>query len=157
MISRTSSIESARTWRRSWLNRPPNMGAYIYRLKGSKAFKMQLIDGKYERVYDLVYWYKPYYYGMFEKEPAWMKPINMLAARLENKFKEIGYPKYVRHLHQQDGTYSDEVVEWGNTISTSDEGQWYQNRKRFKWETQLNGFCSEEYLEEKMGPALVLA
>ena len=132
------------------------MGAYIYRLKGSKAFKMQLINGKYERVYDLVYWYKPYY-SMWDKEPSWMRPIHMLAARLEKKFNEVGYPKYVRHLYEKDGTYSDEVVEWGNTISTSDEGRWYQERKRFKWETQLNGFCSEEYLNEKMGPALVLA
>lgn len=123
------------------------MGAYIYRLKGTKAFKNLIINGKQEKVYDLVYWYKPYYHGMFESEPKWMKPIHMLAARLEKKFKEIGYPKYVRYLHD-DGTYSSEVEEWGNTISCSDEGQWYQSRNRYSWSDQYKCFCSLEYIEE---------
>jgi hypothetical protein len=123
------------------------MGAYIYRLKGTKAYKMLPINGKQEKVYDLIYWYKPYYHGMFESEPKWMKPIHMLASRLEKKFKEIGYPKYVRYLHD-DGTYASEVEEWGNTISCSDEGQWYQSRKRYSWSELHNCFCSLEYIEE---------
>lgn len=45
------------------------MGAYIYRIKGTKAWSYQTINGTPEKVYDLVYWYKPYYYGMFESEP----------------------------------------------------------------------------------------
>jgi len=116
------------------------MGAYIYRLKGTKAFKNLNVNGKQEKVYDLIYWYKPYYHGVFESEPKWMKPVRMLAARLEKKFKEIGYPKYVRHLYEKDGTYATEVEEWGDTISCCDEGQWYQNRKRYTWNPQLNGF-----------------
>ena len=54
------------------------MGAYIYRLKGTKAFEEYIIEGKKEKVYDYVYWYKPYYHGMFESEPKWLKPIKML-------------------------------------------------------------------------------
>jgi len=115
------------------------MGAYIYRLKGTKAFKNLIVNGKQEKVYDLVYWYKPYYHSMFEGEPKWMKPIRMLAARLEKKFKETGYPKYTRYVNNE-GEYENEVVEWSNTISCSDEGQWYQNRKRYTWNPQLNGF-----------------
>jgi hypothetical protein len=132
------------------------MGAYVYRIKGTKAWSYQTINGTPEKVYDLVYWYKPYYHGMFESEPKWMKPIKMLGARLEKKFKEIGYPKYVRHFHEEGDTYSDVITEWGNTTSCSDEGQWYQSRKQYKWETQLNGFCSEEYITEKMGANLTL-
>ena len=126
------------------------MGAYIYRLKGTKAFKTLTINGKQEKVYDLVYWYKPYYHSMFGSEPKWMKPVHMLAARLEKKFREVGYPKYVRYLSEENGEYSSEVEEWGNAISCSDEGQWYQSRKRYKWVPSVNGFCSEDYLTEKL-------
>lgn len=120
------------------------MGAYIYRVKGTKAFQTLTVDGKPEKVYDLIYWYKPYYHGsMFESEPKWMKPIHMLHARLDKKFKEIGYPKFVRYV-TEDGKYDDYITEWGNNISCTDEGQWYQTRKRYNWNEQLNSFCSEK-------------
>jgi hypothetical protein len=118
------------------------MGAYIYRIKGTKAFKPLIVNGEIEKVYDLIYWYKPYY-SMFDKQPSWMKPINMLHARLNKKFKEIGYPKFVRYVTEE-GEYDDYVTEWGNTISCTDEGQWYQTRKRYNWNEQSNSFCSEE-------------
>jgi hypothetical protein len=126
------------------------MGAYIYRLKGTKAFKNLHVNDKIVKVYDLVYWYKPYYHGMFESEPKWMKPIHMLGARLEKKFKEIGYPEYVRYLCEEDGSYSDVVEEWGKTISCSDEGQWYQSRKHYKWDDRFNSFCSEEFINNNL-------
>ena len=37
------------------------MGAYVYRLKGTKSFTTEVIEGKPEKVFDLVYWYKPRY------------------------------------------------------------------------------------------------
>jgi hypothetical protein len=129
------------------------MGAYVFRLKGTKAFKNLHVNDKIVKVYDLVYWYKPCYYGMFESEPKWMKPIHMLGARLEKKFKEIGYPEYVRYVND-DGVYDETISEWGNCISCSDEGQWYQNLKHYNWNEQLNSFCSNEYITEKLESVL---
>lgn len=78
------------------------MGAYVYRLKGTKSYVEEVIQGKPEKVYDLVYWYKPPYSTFWDGDPKWMKPIRMLAARLESIFDKVGYPKYVRLAHEHD-------------------------------------------------------
>jgi hypothetical protein len=107
------------------------MGAYIYRLKGTRAFEELVIEGKKEKVYDYVYWYKPYHTGLMEKEPAWMKPIKMLDARLRNAFEKIEPVKWVRHV-SDNGTKNDEVMEWPGGICISDYSERYQNARRIK-------------------------
>ena len=107
------------------------MGAYVYRLKGTKAFEEFIVEGKKEKVYDYVYWYKPYYAGMFEKEPSWMKPIKMLGARLEKSFKALEPVKWVRHVDSK-GVKDDEIIEWPGGISISDYNERYQNARRIK-------------------------
>ena len=86
------------------------MGAYIYRLKGTRAFDILEVDGKKEKVYDYVYWYKPYHTGLFEKEPSWMKPVKMLDARLRKAFASIEPVKWVRHVNEQ-GVKDNEIIE----------------------------------------------
>jgi len=105
------------------------MGAYIYRLKGSKAFTLMKIDGQIQRVYDYVYWYKPYYAGMFESEPKWMKPIRMLDARLRNAFAKVEPVKWVRHVNDM-GEKDDYIMEWPGGISISDYNERYQTARR---------------------------
>jgi hypothetical protein len=106
------------------------MGAYIYRLKGTKAFEEFIIEGKKEKVYDYVYWYKPYYASMFESEPKWMKPIKMLDARLRNAFAKIDPVKWVRHVDNK-GIKDDEIMEWPTTgISMSDYSERFQNARK---------------------------
>ena len=105
------------------------MGAYIYRLKGTRAFEEFIIEGKKEKVYDCVYWYKPYYAGMFESEPKWMKPIKMLDARLRNAFAKIDPVKWVRHVDDK-GMKDDEIIEWPGGISISDYNERYQNARK---------------------------
>jgi hypothetical protein len=109
------------------------MGAYVYRLRGTKAFEYHNIDGKQEKVYDYVYWYKPYYCGMFDKEPSWMKPIHMLGARMEKAFKKIEPVKWVRHVDSK-GEKADEIQEWGGGFSVSDYNERFQNARRIKLE-----------------------
>jgi hypothetical protein len=103
------------------------MGAYIYRLKGKKHFNEVIIEGKPEKVYDLVYWYKPYYDFWSDKQPSWMKPIKMLGARLERMFKDVDV-KYVRTVDvDKNGKkhYSNYVMEWRKGwTSVVDEPNW---------------------------------
>jgi len=106
------------------------LGAYIYRLKGTKAFEEFIIEGKKEKVYDYVYWYKPYYAGMFEKEPSWMKPIKMLGVRLEKAFKAIEPVKWVRHV-SDDGVKDEVIMEWPTKgICIDDYNERYQNARQ---------------------------
>jgi hypothetical protein len=106
------------------------MGAYIYRLRGTKAYEIIEIEGKQEKVYDYVYWYKPYYCGMFEKEPSWMKPVHMLAARLEKAFAKLEPVKWVRHVDSK-GVKDNEVMEWPSRgICISDYNERYQTARR---------------------------
>jgi hypothetical protein len=110
------------------------MGAYIYRLKGTKAFEVLNIEGKQERVYDYVYWYKPYYTGILEKEPSWMKPIKMLDARLRKVFDKVDPVKWVRHVDDQ-GIKDDEIMEWPGGICISDYNERYQNARKININT----------------------
>jgi hypothetical protein len=54
------------------------MGAYIYRLKGTRAFEEFIIEGRKQKVYDYVYWYKPYYTGIIDEMNVYSqyKPFN---------------------------------------------------------------------------------
>jgi hypothetical protein len=105
------------------------MGAYIYRLKGTKAYEEFIIDGKKERVYDYVFWYKPYN-DMWGKEPKWMRPIKMLDARLKNAFEKLPPVKWCRHVGP-DGSKDSEIMEWPtHTIAFADYGERYQNARR---------------------------
>lgn len=111
------------------------MGAYIYRLKGKKHFNEMIIEGKSEKVYDLVYWYKPYYSFWSDKQPSWMKPIKMLGARLEKMFKDVNV-KYARTVyideHTNEKTYSNYVMEWRpGMVEVCDEPNW-QGLKQIK-------------------------
>jgi hypothetical protein len=103
------------------------MGAYVYRLKGKKHFKDIVVEGKVERVYDLIYWYKPYYDFWSNKQPSWMKPIKMLEARLEKMFKDLNV-KYVRTVHVDENGkkhYSNYVMEWREGMtSVVDDPNW---------------------------------
>lgn len=113
------------------------MGEYIYRLKGTKAFEVMEIEGKKEKVYDYVYWYKPYHCGLFEKEPRWMKLIKMLDARLRNAFERNEPVKWVRHIGN-DGVRDSEIMEWPTgAISISDYSQRYQNARRIKLDASV--------------------
>lgn len=106
------------------------MGAYIYRLKSTKAFTLMKIDGKFQRVYDYVFWYKPYYGGIFDKQPSWMKPIRMLEARLRNAFEKEPPVKWVRHV-DSDGKKDSEIIEWPtHDICFSDYSEKYQTARR---------------------------
>ena len=112
------------------------MGAYIYRLKGKRHYKELEVEGKKEKVYDLVYWYKPYFGGFWDKnEPQWMKPIRMLRARLEKMFKDVEV-KYVQVVYEDLKTKqlqrADHVMEWnvpGNGISVYDDPDWNGMRR----------------------------
>ena len=88
------------------------------------------INGSLEKVYDLVYWYKPYYSFWDEKEPRWMKPIRMLEARLEKMFRDIDV-KYVRVVHEDRTTKQlmrdNRIMEWNlpkGGVSVYDEPDW---------------------------------
>jgi len=107
------------------------MGAYIYRLKGTKAYEVMEIDGKKEKVYDYVYWYKPYHTGLYEKDPAWMKPVRMLDAKLRKNFEKVEPVKWVRYV-SDDGVKDEEIMEWFGGISISDYSERYQNSRKIK-------------------------
>lgn len=111
------------------------MGAYIYRLKGKRHYKELEVEGKTEKVYDLVYWYKPYFGGFWdEKEPQWMKPIRMLGARLRKMFKDIDV-KYVQvvyeDLHTKQPKRDEHVMEWNvrGDIAVYDDPDWNGMRR----------------------------
>ena len=108
-----------------------NMGAYIYRLKGTKAYEVMEIDGKKEKVYDYVYWYKPLHLGLYDKEPAWMKPIRMLDAKLRKNFEKVDPVKWVRHVDDK-GVKDDEIMEWFGGICISDYSERYQSARKIK-------------------------
>lgn len=111
------------------------MGAYIYRLKGKKHFSNIIIGDKLEKVYDLVFWYKPYYSFWSDKQPSWMKPIKMLEARLKKIFKDVNV-KYARTVYVDEHTgvktYSNYVMEWrSGMVEVCDEPNW-QGLKQIK-------------------------
>jgi hypothetical protein len=107
------------------------MGAYVYRLKSPKAYDIMSLDGKQEKVYHLVFWYKPYY-SMWEPEPKWMKPIKMFKGRLKQLFKDVEV-KYVRSIFERpDGTINrgETIFRWHkNWLCVTDEPNW-GNMKR---------------------------
>lgn len=88
------------------------MSAYIYRLSGKDKFTVVEIDGKPERVYHLVYWWKPGYdFGGND----WARPKNHAAlyARLENSFADLpvkfvttcSYGKPIDHIMEPNAKY----------------------------------------------------
>jgi len=104
------------------------MGAYIYRLKGPKHFTEMTVNGRLEKVYDLVFWYKPYYSFWDEKEPTWMKGIRLFGGRLKTMFKNIDV-KFVRivNVNSKTGTvdYYKNIMEWRpGMLSVYDEPDW---------------------------------
>jgi hypothetical protein len=106
------------------------MGAYIYRLKGKRHYTEMPINGSMEKVYDLVYWYKPYYSFWDEKEPRWMKPVRMLEARLEKMFRDVDV-RYVRVVYEDLTTKQlmrdNRIMEWNlpkGRVSVYDEPDW---------------------------------
>jgi hypothetical protein len=108
------------------------MGAYIYRLRGPKHFTEMPVEGKMEKVYDLVFWYKPYYSFWDEKEPSWMKGIRLFGGRLKTMFKSVEV-KFVRivDINKKTGTinYADTVMEWRpGMLSVYDEPDWERLR-----------------------------
>lgn len=114
------------------------MGTYIYRLKGTKSFTEEMIDGQKEKVYDLVFWYK-YSSSSFwnDKISPTQKARNMLAARLENSFAAIGYPKFVRHVIEENGKlnrgFGDTIMEWNRKqIDISDDSKKWEELRKFK-------------------------
>jgi endoglucanase Acf2 len=129
------------------------MGAYVYRLKGSKAFTEIMVEGKLEKVFDLVYWYKPSYSSFWNGEAAWMKPIHMLDARLTNIFDRVGYPKFVRHAYEEKGKYTrstEWVMEWKDgVVSMNDASTTYESLRRIRI-----GLPSKVDLSENMPPIM---
>ena len=104
------------------------MGAYVYRLRGKKHFTEMPVEGKLEKVYDLVYWYKPYYSFWDTKEPRWMKGVRLFEGRLTSMFKDIDV-KYVRSIFidQKTGkrTESDYILKWKKgKVCVVDEPDW---------------------------------
>jgi hypothetical protein len=110
------------------------MGAYIYRLRGKRHFKEMFIEGKKEKVYDLVYWYKPCYSLWNEKEPTWMKSVRLFGGRLKSMFKNVEV-KYARPVYiNKDGTRSESchVLEWRKgMVEIMDDPDW-QGLKQIK-------------------------
>ena len=93
------------------------------------------IEGNFEKVYDLVYWYKPYYSFWEKNEPKWMKPIRMLNARLKKMFRDIDV-KYVRVAYEDRSTgqliRDRHVMEWNvprGEVSVYDEPDWNGMRR----------------------------
>jgi len=115
------------------------MGEYMYRLKGTKSFTVEKINGWSEKVYDLVFWYKPLHSTFWDdKQPKWMKPMAMLEARLHSAFEKNGYPKYVQLSHvEDDGTlkrYREGALEWRNgLVCISDSSKLFDELKRVKF------------------------
>ena len=90
------------------------------------------IEGKMEKVYDLVFWYKPYYSFWDSKEPSWMKGIRLFGGRLKTMFKDVNV-KFVRIVDVDNKTgkinYSDTVMEWRpGMLSVYDEPDWEKLR-----------------------------
>lgn len=108
------------------------MGAYVYRLKAPSAYDEMMIEGKMEKVYHLVYWYKPYY-SMWEPDPSWMKPIKMFQGRLKQLFKDVEV-KYVQSIYEdkERGTIdrSEHIYRWHkNWLCVTDEPNWGNMRR----------------------------
>jgi hypothetical protein len=108
------------------------MGAYVYRLKAPSAYDEMMIEGKMEKVYHLVYWYKPYY-SMWEPDPKWMKPIKMFQGRLKQLFKDVEV-KYVQSIYEdkEKGTInrSEHIYRWHkNWLCVTDEPNWGNMRR----------------------------
>jgi hypothetical protein len=104
------------------------MGAYVYRLKGTKAFDEMLIEGKMERVYHLVYWYKPYY-SMWEPEPRYMRGIRAFEGRLKSIFKDTEVKYAIPVFINKDGTINRNqfALQWKpNWVSVVDDPDWQQ-------------------------------
>lgn len=103
------------------------MGAYVYRLRGKNHFKEMIVEGKQEKVYDLVFWYKPYYSFWNEKEPSFMKSVRLFGGRLKSMFKNVDV-KYVRPVYiNKDGTRSESshILEWRKgMIEVVDDPNW---------------------------------
>jgi hypothetical protein len=108
------------------------MGAYIYRLRGPKHFTEMLVEGKMEKVYDIIFWYKPYYSFWDEKEAPWMKGVRLFGGRLKAMFKSINI-RFVRivSINKKAGTidYSNTIMEWRpGMLSVCDEPDWEKLR-----------------------------
>jgi hypothetical protein len=117
------------------------MGAYVYRLKGTKAFDEMLIEGKMEKVYHLVYWYKPYY-SMWEPEPRYMRGIRAFEGRLKSIFKntEVKYAIPV-HIDKEGNIHRNQyALQWKpDWVSVVDDPDWQQLKIiRLPNETQDN-------------------
>ena len=100
------------------------MGAYIYRLKGKNHFSEVTINGQKVRAYDLVYWYKPYYTGLFPSTRD--KKINAIRCalhkRLEGMFADTPVD-YVRICHESGKSNS--YLKWRpGKIDVCDEPNW---------------------------------
>lgn len=109
------------------------MGAYVYRLKAPSAYDYITVDGKQEKVYHLVFWYKPYLSCFYAPEPSWTRQIKMFKGRLKQLFKDVEV-KYVRSIFEKpDGTIirGDTIYRWHkNWLCVTDEPNW-GNMKRF--------------------------
>lgn len=95
------------------------MGEYVYRLKGKNHFTLLEINGRVEKVYHLVYWWKPGYgYGF--GDPYRPKNHAALYAKLEKSFEGIDvrfvttcdpgqieyvYAPYVKTMSFRDGLF----------------------------------------------------
>jgi len=113
------------------------MGAYVYRLKGPKAFDVMNIEGNEEKVYHLVFWYKPYL-SVFNPEPRWMKGIRAFQGRLKSLFKDIEVKYAMSVFVKDDGTIlrSDHILRWNpRWTCVTDEPNW-GNLKRIKVEPE---------------------
>lgn len=91
------------------------------------------VEGKIEKVYDLVFWYKPYYSFWDEKQPSWMKGINLFRGRLKTIFKDVDV-KFVRivDINKKTGTvnYSNIAMEWRpGMLFVYDEPDWERLRQ----------------------------
>ncbi len=116
------------------------MGAYVYRLKGPNAYDEMIVEGQPEKVYHLVFWYKPYY-SMWEPEPRWMKGIKLFQGRLKSLFKDIEVKYAMSIFEKDDGTIirSDHILRWNpRWTCVTDEPNW-GNLRRIK----INEFNSK--------------
>jgi hypothetical protein len=108
------------------------MGAYVYRLKAPSAYDYITVDGKQEKVYHLVFWYKPYLSCFYAPEPSWTRQIKMFKGRLKQLFKDVEV-KYVRSIYEKDdGTIlrGDTIYRWHkNWLCVTDEPNWGNMKK----------------------------
>lgn len=113
------------------------MGAYVYRLKSPNTYDEMFVEGKPERVYHLVFWYKPYY-SMWEPDPRWMKGIKLFQGRLKSLFKDVEVKYAMSVFVKDDGTIlrSEHILRWNpRWTCVTDEPNW-GNLKRIKIEPE---------------------